>query len=294
MLIWTKPVDGVSAVWLQVKLTEWLTGEFRLWPQTFSVLVWFTLTSVVEPLVLSAGSARVQAPDVTVPPLGVQASAPMVACAPLLPSITIVRPAVRRVAIASGVDSGGGGRRRPCSSRPGLVATATGRTAVGRRVAEVNEVVIDVRIATTLVSLEARERSRRLKLAELRSALLVRAPGRRPSARARLRHDQQTQCRTRPKRVPSRRFRAYSPFPCAETNSGDPPDTVPLPSLVASPGETEQSYFNPRQTLMKARFVSACDTEKHHWTKRYHAGPSALRLRLRPDGARACSQAVSA
>jgi hypothetical protein len=54
----------------------------------------------MEPLVLSGGSARVQAPETTVPPLGVQASAPMVACAPLLPSSPIVRPAVRRVAIA--------------------------------------------------------------------------------------------------------------------------------------------------------------------------------------------------
>ena len=101
MLSWMKPVDGVSAFWLQMNWTEWLTGAFRLWPQTFNVLVWFTLTSVVEPLVLSAGSARVQAPDVTVPPLGVQASEPMTACAPLLPSSPMVRPAVRRVAIES-------------------------------------------------------------------------------------------------------------------------------------------------------------------------------------------------
>src|SRR4029078_11760224 len=99
ILIWMKPVDGEKAVCDQTKFTEWFTGDPRLWPQTFSVLVWLTFTSVELPLVLSAGSPRVHAPEVTVPPLGVQLRAPIVAWAPLLPSSPMVRPAVRWVAM---------------------------------------------------------------------------------------------------------------------------------------------------------------------------------------------------
>jgi hypothetical protein len=100
MLIWMKPVAGVKAVWVQVKLTECATGEPRLWPQRTRLLVWLTLTSVSAPVAkLSAGSASVQAPDTVVPPLGEQLSAPMVAWAPSLPSSSIVNPAVRLVEI---------------------------------------------------------------------------------------------------------------------------------------------------------------------------------------------------
>jgi len=99
MFTWMKPVEGENAVWDQVKLTEWLTGDPRLCPHTVSVLVWLTFTSLVLPLVLLPPLPSVQAPPVTVPPDGVQLSAPMVACAPSLPSSPMVRPAVRRVAM---------------------------------------------------------------------------------------------------------------------------------------------------------------------------------------------------
>src|SRR5262249_19073964 len=97
MLIWMKPVEGENAVCDHVKLTEWFCATPRLWPQRISEFVWLTLTSVELPLVLLPVVARVRLPDTALPPDGVQETAPIVACAPSLPSSPMVNPAVSRV-----------------------------------------------------------------------------------------------------------------------------------------------------------------------------------------------------
>src|SRR4029077_20402114 len=92
---------GVVAAWLQTKFRLWETAEPFDAPHTVSELVWLTLTSTVLVELLSAGSASVHAPETTVPPLGVQDSAPIVAWQLPVPSSRHVSPAVRLVAMTS-------------------------------------------------------------------------------------------------------------------------------------------------------------------------------------------------